>query len=64
MDKWLIGNFKASSNRYHLQEFKRGFIRMALLTKAPIIPTLIIGAEETHINLKQLKLAKYINIWY
>lgn len=54
------GNFKPSSKAYQLQEFKRGFVRMALTTGAPIIPTLIIGAEETHINLSQLKLTKYI----
>lgn len=54
------GNFKPSSQRYQLQEFKRGFIRMALKTGAPIIPTLIIGAEETHINLQQLKFTKFL----
>jgi len=53
-----IGNFKPTSQAYQLQEFKRGFVRMAVETQAPIIPTLIIGAEETHINLKQLKLPK------
>ena len=35
------GNFKPTTKRYHLQEFKRGFIRLALETQAPIIPTLI-----------------------
>ncbi len=54
------GNFKSSEKRYRLQEFKRGFVRLAILNKAPIIPTLILGAEETHINLKQLKLSKYV----
>lgn len=52
------GNFKPSNKRYHLQEFKRGFVRMALQTESPIIPTLILGAEETHINLAKLKLPK------
>jgi 1-acyl-sn-glycerol-3-phosphate acyltransferase len=33
---------------------------MALQTGAPIIPTLVIGAEETHINLSQLKFTKYL----
>ncbi|MGE3973766.1 MAG: lysophospholipid acyltransferase family protein [Bdellovibrionales bacterium] len=55
------GNFKPTQKRYRLQEFKRGFIRMALNTKAPIIPTLIIGAEETHINLRQLKFSKFLH---
>ncbi len=54
------GNFKPSSKRYQLQEFKRGFVRMALQTGAPIIPTLVIGAEETHINLQQLKFSKFL----
>ena len=50
------GNFKPTTKRYHLQEFKRGFVRMAIEAQCPIIPTLIIGAEETHINLKRLKI--------
>lgn len=50
------GNFKPSSKAYQLQEFKRGFIRMALETNAPIIPTLVLGAEESHVNLARLKL--------
>ncbi len=54
------GNFKPTAKRYHLQEFKRGFVRMALEKQCPIIPTLIIGAEETHINLAQLKLTKFL----
>jgi 1-acyl-sn-glycerol-3-phosphate acyltransferase len=54
------GNFKPSKEAYHLQEFKRGFIRMALQTGAPILPTIVIGAEETHINLSQLKLSKFL----
>ncbi|MCB0412793.1 MAG: acyltransferase family protein [Bdellovibrionales bacterium] len=54
------GNFKPTSKAYTLQEFKRGFVRMALNTNTPIIPTIVIGAEETNINLKQLKLGKYL----
>lgn len=54
------GNFKPSSKAYQLQEFRRGFVRMALETQTPIIPTLIIGAEETHINLSQLRLSRYV----
>lgn len=50
------GNFKPSLNAYRLQEFKRGFIRMALETQAPILPTLILGAEESHLNLSQIRL--------
>ena len=54
------GNFKPSNKAYHLQEFKRGFIRMAIASQCPIIPTLILGAEETHINLAQLKFTKFL----
>lgn len=54
------GNFKPSSKAYQLQEFKRGFIRMAIETGTPIIPTIVIGAEETHINLSQLQLSKFL----
>jgi 1-acyl-sn-glycerol-3-phosphate acyltransferase len=54
------GNFKPTTRRYQLQTFKKGFVRMALETQSPIIPTLVIGAEETHINLAQLKFTKYL----
>lgn len=54
------GNFKPTLERYRLQPFKKGVIRMALQTGAPIIPTLVIGAEETHINLAKLKFSKYL----
>ena len=54
------GNFKPTSKRYELQEFKRGFIRMAIETNAQIVPTVVLGAEETHINLQQLKFTKFL----
>lgn len=54
------GNFKPTTKKYQLQEFKRGFIRMALKTQSAIVPTLIIGAEETHINLQKLKFTKFL----
>jgi 1-acyl-sn-glycerol-3-phosphate acyltransferase len=50
------GNFKPTSQKYQLQEFKRGFVRWAIEAQMPIIPTLIIGAEESQINLKRLEL--------
>ena len=50
------GNFKSSQKMYTLQEFKRGFIRMAIETQSPIVPVLVIGAEESNFNLKKLKL--------
>ncbi len=43
---------KLFKERYHLARFGRGgFIRMALKTKAPIIPVSVVGAEETYISL-------------
>jgi 1-acyl-sn-glycerol-3-phosphate acyltransferase len=54
------GNFKPSKYKYKLQEFKRGFVRMAIQTSTPIVPCLIIGAEETHITISQLRFTKYI----
>ncbi len=54
------GNFKPTSKKYQLQEFKRGFVRLALQTGAVVVPTLIIGAEETHINLHNLKFSKFL----
>jgi len=54
------GNFKPSSERYQLQEFKRGFIRMAIETGAQIVPTIVLGAEETNINLQTLKFTKFL----
>jgi 1-acyl-sn-glycerol-3-phosphate acyltransferase len=52
------GNFKPTAKRYQLQEFRRGFVRMAMATKSPIVPVVVIGAEETNINLSSIKLAK------
>lgn len=54
------GNFKPTSQKYQLQEFKRGFVRWAIETNTPIIPTLIIGAEESQLNLKRLELPFFI----
>lgn len=54
------GNFKPTAKRYQLQEFKRGFIRMAMATQCPIIPTVVIGAEETNINLSSISVSKLL----
>lgn len=54
------GNFKPTAQRYHLQEFRRGFVRMAMATKAPIVPVVVIGAEETNINLSNISLTKML----
>lgn len=54
------GNFKPTSRKYQLQEFKRGFVRWAIEAQCPIIPTLIIGAEESQVNLRRLELPFFI----
>jgi 1-acyl-sn-glycerol-3-phosphate acyltransferase len=54
------GNFKPTSQMYQLQEFRRGFVRMAVKTQAPIVPCIVMGAEETHINLSKLKFTKFL----
>ncbi len=45
------GNFKVSSNMYKLVDFNPGFVPMAIMQKAPVIPAVVIGAEESHLNL-------------
>jgi 1-acyl-sn-glycerol-3-phosphate acyltransferase len=52
------GNFKPTAQRYQLQEFRRGFVRMSMATKAPIVPVVVIGAEEANINLSSISLTK------
>lgn len=54
------GNFKPTRLRYHLRKFRRGFVRIALKTGAPIVPALVIGAEETNITLSQIRWAKQL----
>lgn len=54
------GNFKPTTQRYKLKEFKRGFVRLAVYSGTPIIPTIVMGAEETHINLTELKFSKFL----
>ncbi len=54
------GNFKSSRKAYLLKPFHTGFVRMALESEAPIIPCVIIGAEETHLNLGNINLSKVI----
>lgn len=57
---------KLYKDRYRLERFGRGgFIKLAIKTKAPVIPTAIIGAEEIHpIILKSALLAKLFRIPY
>lgn len=62
----IKGIGKLYKERYRLQRFGRGgFIKLALRTGAPIIPTAIIGAEEIHPMVGRITwLAKSIGIPY
>jgi 1-acyl-sn-glycerol-3-phosphate acyltransferase len=55
------GNFKSSLDRYKLRPFHTGFVRTALQTGAPIIPCIVIGAEESNFNLGNINLNKFTN---
>jgi 1-acyl-sn-glycerol-3-phosphate acyltransferase len=62
----IKGIGKSFKNRYQLQRFGRGgFIKLALRTRAPIIPVAIVGAEEIHpMLLKVTWFAKTLGIPY
>jgi 1-acyl-sn-glycerol-3-phosphate acyltransferase len=47
----IRGISKPFTQRYQLQDFGHGFMRIALATKAPILPVAVIGAEEQYVNL-------------
>lgn len=42
------GVAKGIWRRYELQPFHSGFVRLSLLLQVPIIPTAVVGAEETY----------------
>ena len=46
----MRGVSKPFEERYQLQEFGRGFMRLALETKTPIVPVAVIGAEEQYLS--------------
>jgi len=47
---------KPFSRRYQLQGFGLGFMRLALMTGAPIVPVAVVGAEEQTISLVNAKI--------
>lgn len=55
------GNFKSSLKRYQLQPFHSGFVRLAARTGAPIIPCLVVGAEESNFNLGNIDLRRLVS---
>jgi 1-acyl-sn-glycerol-3-phosphate acyltransferase len=59
------GSGKRIQERYQLQRFGTGFVRLALEAKAPIVPVAVIGCEETYPSIFKLeKLAKFIGAPY
>jgi 1-acyl-sn-glycerol-3-phosphate acyltransferase len=62
----LKGIGKLYRQRYQLQRFGRGgFIKLALQSRAPIIPTAIVGSEEIHPMIGRLTwLTKYLGVPY
>lgn len=48
------GNFKVSSSMYKMVEFNPGFVPLAIMQQAPVVPAVIIGAEESNINLAKI----------
>ena len=52
------GNFKISSKMYKLVDFNPGFVPLAIMQNAPVVPAVIMGAEETHFNLGTTDLFK------
>lgn len=51
----MKGISKLYSQRYQLQEFGLGFMRLALETKTPIVPVAVVGAEEQAPAIADLK---------
>lgn len=50
------GSGKLFKDRYQLQRFGTGFMRLALESRAPIVPVAIIGTEETYPSVFDFKL--------
>lgn len=48
------GVSKPFSQRYRLEDFGSGFMRLALESGAPIVPVAVIGAEEQYVNVGNL----------
>lgn len=57
------GISKPFTRRYQLEEFGLGFMRLAIESRAPIVPVAVIGAEEQFINLGNMTwLAKALGV--
>ena len=49
------GVSKSSSEYYKIQPFSRGFLRMALQSRCPLLPVAVVGAEEFYPYVYQFK---------
>jgi len=59
------GSGKVFQKRYKLERFGRGFMRLALQTKTPIVPVSVVGSEESIISVYDAKtLAKILGLPY
>lgn len=56
------GVSKAYTQRYQLQDFGLGFMRLALATKSPIVPVAVVGAEEQAPAFNLRPLAKILGV--
>jgi 1-acyl-sn-glycerol-3-phosphate acyltransferase len=51
----IRGMNKTIWERYQLQEFGQGFVRLALETRTPVVPIAVIGAEEQYPSIANLR---------
>jgi 1-acyl-sn-glycerol-3-phosphate acyltransferase len=59
------GTGKTWWDRYQLQHFGTGFMRLAIETKTPIVPVAVVGAEETYPSIYRIDwLAKLLGVPY
>lgn len=59
------GGGKVYQKRYQLQQFGRGFMRLALSTKTPIVPVGIVGGEESIVSVYNARrLARVLGMPY
>lgn len=56
------GVSKAFTQRYQLQDFGLGFMRLALATRSPIVPVAVVGAEEQAPAFNLRPLAKMLGL--
>ncbi|MFC1641740.1 lysophospholipid acyltransferase family protein [Myxococcota bacterium] len=50
----IRGISKPFSQRYQLEPFGRGFIRLAMETETPVVPVALVGAEEQYVSFGHL----------